>query len=772
MLSLCVVLSVEGLNPAPLSAAGALNASWNANTEPDLAGYKIYYGLSSGNYTFSINVGKVTQYTVSQLTEGLVYYFAVTAYDTAGNESAYSPEVSAQIPVVDRTPPAVNSVKLLDPSTVEIKFSEAVTPASAQNLANYVIDNGIVVSNATLQADSLTVKLATSAHATGKTYKIIIQKIADRALVPNVMSQAVSFNYFIPAVDRTPPAVTSFRAVDQQNLEIVFDEALSLATAQNTANFTITPAVTVQNAKLQADNRTVTLSTAPHTTGVNYTLTIRGIADRAPAPNVMAQAASYNYSFKSTDTVPPAVSNVRFINPTTVEVLFSEPVAGVSAQTEGNYLINKGIVVNNATLLADTRAVTLTTSTHTAGETYTLTVRNVADRATPANIMAQAQTFTYTYEVEDRRPPEVNAVTLTDQTHLLIVFNELVTVASAQNAGNYSISDGIQILEARLAGNGLEVTLLTSAHLYNKDYNVTVRNIKDRSAAANTIAAGTIFTYFLANNSGNNNSGLSVNSLKPARYVVDSLQVGSAYYIDRPYVIRQIPNSKRGLLWIRTASADRNDTGEPFIEFTLTRESNLYVAYDSRAQQPPNWLMNYFAPTNEFITVSENNVKLNLWKQRRIPGSVVLGGNMAGGVRATTSLSMYVVLIEDVQAPPATNSSTPQSFVLFPNYPNPFSASGRVGGTAQTNIRFYLQEPHQVVLTVHNKLGQVVRQLNSGLMPAGYHNLSWDGRDDGGQPLPSGNYLCTLEVRDEVASAGLAMSASLNRQTRVITLLK
>jgi hypothetical protein len=111
MTSLCVVFSVGSLNPARLLAAGALKASWNANTEPDLAGYKIYYGLSSGNYTIAINVGNVTQYTVNQLTEGLVYYFVVTAYDTAGNESAYSQEVSAQIAVVDRTPPAITGFR-------------------------------------------------------------------------------------------------------------------------------------------------------------------------------------------------------------------------------------------------------------------------------------------------------------------------------------------------------------------------------------------------------------------------------------------------------------------------------------------------------------------------------------------------------------------------------------------------------------------------------------------------------------------------------------
>ncbi|MGD0885063.1 MAG: fibronectin type III domain-containing protein [Thermodesulfovibrionales bacterium] len=68
----------------------------NANGTPltDLAGYKIYYGTASGNYSQSISVGNVTTYTVSNLTAGATYYFAVTAYDTAGNQSAYSNQVN------------------------------------------------------------------------------------------------------------------------------------------------------------------------------------------------------------------------------------------------------------------------------------------------------------------------------------------------------------------------------------------------------------------------------------------------------------------------------------------------------------------------------------------------------------------------------------------------------------------------------------------------------------------------------------------------------
>ncbi len=67
----------------------------NADGTPltDLAGYKVYYGTTSGNYTDVIDVGNVTTYKVEGLQPG-TYYFAVTAYDTSGNESNYSNEVS------------------------------------------------------------------------------------------------------------------------------------------------------------------------------------------------------------------------------------------------------------------------------------------------------------------------------------------------------------------------------------------------------------------------------------------------------------------------------------------------------------------------------------------------------------------------------------------------------------------------------------------------------------------------------------------------------
>ena len=79
----------------PYSAAAAdIALTWDANTEPDIAGYKVYYGITSRSYDFTIDAGNTTNCAVNNLEEGATYYFAATAYDTADNESQFSEEIT------------------------------------------------------------------------------------------------------------------------------------------------------------------------------------------------------------------------------------------------------------------------------------------------------------------------------------------------------------------------------------------------------------------------------------------------------------------------------------------------------------------------------------------------------------------------------------------------------------------------------------------------------------------------------------------------------
>jgi len=87
-----VLAGILVLLPAIASSAD-VTLAWDANSESDLAGYVLYYGTISGNYTHNIDVGNITQHTVSNLQEGVTYYFAVTAYNLDDYESNYSEEL-------------------------------------------------------------------------------------------------------------------------------------------------------------------------------------------------------------------------------------------------------------------------------------------------------------------------------------------------------------------------------------------------------------------------------------------------------------------------------------------------------------------------------------------------------------------------------------------------------------------------------------------------------------------------------------------------------
>ncbi|OAI47497.1 hypothetical protein AYO43_04390 [Nitrospira sp. SCGC AG-212-E16] len=81
------------------STAQTANLTWNANSETDLSGYKVYARTSSGAYAAPVaTIPKgTTSYTATGLQTGTTYFFIVTAYDNAGNESLHSSEVSKSI---------------------------------------------------------------------------------------------------------------------------------------------------------------------------------------------------------------------------------------------------------------------------------------------------------------------------------------------------------------------------------------------------------------------------------------------------------------------------------------------------------------------------------------------------------------------------------------------------------------------------------------------------------------------------------------------------
>lgn len=79
---------------------------WNGNS--GVAGYVVYSGNSSGNYSSRIDVGTNTVANISNLKEGQTNYFTVTAYNVAGMESLPAGEVAYIVPGLVKLTPGAN----------------------------------------------------------------------------------------------------------------------------------------------------------------------------------------------------------------------------------------------------------------------------------------------------------------------------------------------------------------------------------------------------------------------------------------------------------------------------------------------------------------------------------------------------------------------------------------------------------------------------------------------------------------------------------------
>jgi flagellar hook assembly protein FlgD len=85
-----------------------------------------------------------------------------------------------------------------------------------------------------------------------------------------------------------------------------------------------------------------------------------------------------------------------------------------------------------------------------------------------------------------------------------------------------------------------------------------------------------------------------------------------------------------------------------------------------------------------------------------------------------------------------SNSGIPTAFALQPNYPNPFNPS--------TTINYGLPQQVEVKLMIYDMLGQHVRTLVNQTQQAGRYAITWNGRNEQGQPVASGVFIYRLQA--------------------------
>ena len=193
---LLVYLGLLAISANVFAADVAL--TWAASTAANVGGYKVYYGISSGVYTASVDAGKKTSYQISGLKQGTPYYFAVTAYDlTKTVESGHSTEATAiATPLVNFTASQTSGT-----APFAVNFTPTVTDGTTNSGTTSTVPNAIKSYGI---AGTYTVSLTVtgSGWSIKKTYANLI------TVVPAVVFTASPTSGNAPLVTEFVPTVT------------------------------------------------------------------------------------------------------------------------------------------------------------------------------------------------------------------------------------------------------------------------------------------------------------------------------------------------------------------------------------------------------------------------------------------------------------------------------------------------------------------------------------------------------------------------------------
>ena len=128
-------------------------------------------------------------------------------------------------------------------------------------------------------------------------------------------------------------------------------------------------------------------------------------------------------------------------------------------------------------------------------------------------------------------------------------------------------------------------------------------------------------------------------------------------------------------------------------------------------------------------------------------GTLQLDTASASNARGTANLNVEQVPCS--QLGPDTTFSLPRAFILYQNYPNPFNY--------YTTIPYELKYESFVQIDIFNIKGQIVRDLLYSTKKRGFLSISWNGRDNKGNRLPSGVYLCKMKVKNQTQTIKLLL---------------
>ncbi|MDC4206521.1 MAG: fibronectin type III domain-containing protein [Candidatus Manganitrophus sp.] len=380
------------------TAAMAANASlsWDANTESDLAGYKVYFGTASRSYGAPVDVGNQTAYTITGLSEGQTYYFAVTAYNDADSESAFSAEVNKTF--ADTVSPVLSSM-----AAGSITSTGAVITWTTNEAATAQVEYGTTTaygSSSALRSTLLTSHTRTLSGLAPSTlyhYRVISRDAAGNTATSgdNTFTTAV-------APDTTPPAISGISAGN-----LTPTSATVSWTTNESADTQIQYGPTTAYGSSTTLNTTLSTAHSQNLTGLTGATTYHyRVLSKDAAGNLATSGDNTFTTPAPPDTTAPTLSGITINNllSTSVEIAWSTN-EGATSQVEYGTTTAYGASSALNTTLVTSHTRTLSNLSPSTTYHYRIISKDAAD-----NIATSGDRIFTTPAPPDTTPPTFSGI--------------------------------------------------------------------------------------------------------------------------------------------------------------------------------------------------------------------------------------------------------------------------------------------------------------------------------------------------------------------------
>ena len=550
--------------------------NWTANSEGDLKSYKVFGGTSANPTTLlsSITAGTIT-YTHTGLTNGTTYYYRITSIDNAGNESAYSSDVTA-VPRASQT----ITFNPLSAVTYGAGDFDAGATASSGLAVSYTSDNTSVASIVAGKIHIVGQGTAniTASQAGNSAY--LAASSVSRSLTINKKQLTLTLNS-IPAITKVYDGNTT-ASLGATNYNLTDKVGADVVTVSGTASYDNKSAgtgktVTVNSfvlAGAQKDN---------YTLGVTSLTTTGAITAKALTASIQTISKEYDGNANASVTFDAVNAAAGLVGSDNVSVVYTSASydtksigtgktvtitgASLSGTDKDNYSLNaftsttgaitaKALIATvqpvskeydgNATATVTFNPLTGFVSGETVGVTYTSASYDTKNVGTGKTVtvtgaaLSGADKDNYTLNAFTSTPGAITAKALTASaqpvtkvydgtTNATITFNVLNAAAGLVGSDNVSVVYTSAFYDTKNVGTGKAVTVTGAALSGTDKDNYTLNAFTSATGAITTKALTASVQTVSKEYDGTANATVTFNALNAAAGLVGSDNVSVVY---------------------------------------------------------------------------------------------------------------------------------------------------------------------------------------------------------------------------------------------------